>query len=56
MKSLDPTFTAAHKIAIAVSMLAVSLILTGLCSLIAVAGGWVVRRVKRTAEQPDLPL
>ncbi len=45
MKSLDPTFTAAHKIAITVSMLAVSLVLTGLCLIVALAGGWVVRRL-----------
>ena len=49
MKSLDPTFAVAHKIATAVSLSAVSLALTALFSIVALVGGWVVRRVKGTA-------
>jgi hypothetical protein len=52
MKSLDPTFTATHKIATAVSLSAVSLVLTALFSIVAIAGGWVARRLKGTAERP----
>jgi hypothetical protein len=49
MKSLDPTFTVAHKIATAGSLIVVSLVLTALFSLIALAGGWLARRLKGTA-------
>ena len=49
MKSLDPTFVVAHKIATAMSLTAVSLALTALFSIVAVVSGWVVRRVKGTA-------
>jgi hypothetical protein len=52
MKSLDPTFTATHKIATGVSLLAVSLVLTGLFLLVALAGGWVVRRLKGLPNVP----
>jgi hypothetical protein len=49
MKSLDPTFSVAHKIATAGSLIVVSLLLTALFSLIALVGGWLVRRLKGTA-------
>ena len=49
MKSLDPTFRVANKIATAVSLSAVSLALTALFSIVALVGGWVVHRVKGTA-------
>jgi hypothetical protein len=52
MKSLDPTFTATHKIATAVSLSAVSLVLTALFSIVALVGGWVVHRLRGTAERP----
>jgi hypothetical protein len=50
MNSLDPTFTVTHKIATAVSLSAVSLVLTALFSIIALAGGFVVHRLKGAAQ------
>ena len=52
MKSLDPTFTVTHKIATAVSLSAVSLVITALFSIVAFVGGRVVHRLKGTAERP----
>jgi hypothetical protein len=52
MKSLDPTFTVTHKIATAVSLSVVSLVLTALFLTAALVGGWVVLRLKGTAERP----
>jgi flagellar biogenesis protein FliO len=49
MKSLDPTFAVAHKIATAGALIVVSLVLTALFSLIALVGGWLVRRLRRAA-------
>jgi hypothetical protein len=52
MQSLDPTFTVTHKIATAVSLAAVSLVLTALLSIVALVGGGVVQRLRRNAERP----
>jgi hypothetical protein len=52
MKSLDPTFTVTHKIATAVSLSAVSLVLTALFSIAALVGGWVVHRLQRDCGTP----
>ena len=52
MKSLDPTFTLTHKIAIAVSLSVLSLVLTALFLIAALVGGWAIHRLKGTAERP----
>jgi hypothetical protein len=51
MQSLDPTFTVTHKIATAVSLAAVSLVLTALLSIVALVGGGIVRRLQGTAQR-----
>jgi hypothetical protein len=51
MRSVDPTFVVAHKISTAMGLLAVSMVLTALCSLVAFAGGWTFYRLGRASRR-----
>ena len=48
---LGPTFAVTHEIATAVSLAAVSLVLTALLSIVALVGGGIVRRLQGTAQR-----